>query len=157
MTDPKSALAVRNYTVGAMQSLASWLSSVEPEQFGEALSLLKSLQSALENAEGTVKNRAVEMVRRDGTRETEKGTYGLTLGAYTIRAIPTRTGVDSKKLEAHLRGRQLEPTIAMDATMTYKVNEGKLVACVEQGKLTQAEVDACKADTSYRLECKANG
>ncbi len=148
------SLAVRNQTILAMQGLADWLSKVEPDEFGAALNLIKSLTGALENAEGLVKNRAVEMVRTKGNRETEKGTYSLQLGAYTVRAIPTRTGVDSKKLEAHLRGRGIEVTKAMDATLTYKVNEGKLATCLAEGVLSQSEVDGCKADTSYRVEVK---
>lgn len=148
------ALAVRNTTVSAMMTLADWLQRVEPDEFGQALNLLKSLGSALEDAEGVVKARAVEMVRKQGVKETEKGTMSLTLGGHTIRAIPTRTGVDAKKLEAHLRGRGLDPAVAMDATITYKVNDGKLARAVADGTLSQSEVDGCRADTSYRLEVK---
>lgn len=148
------ALAVRNNIVSSMMGLAQFISTIKEDEYGDALNLIKAVTSALEQSEGIVKNRAVEVVRARGVRETEKGTMSLTLGAHTIRAIPTRTGPDAKKLEAHLRAKGLDPGAVMDATITYKVNEEKLAKAQASGLLSKADVDACRPEVSYRLEVK---
>lgn len=153
MTD---ALAVRNNVVGSMMGLAEYISTISEDEFGEALNLIKAVSSALEQSEGVIKQRAVEVVRARGVRETEKGTMSLTLGAYTVRAIPTRTGVDGKKLEAHLRAKGIDPSVAMDATVAWKLNDEKLAKAVASGVLTPKDMEACKHETSYRLEAKVS-
>jgi hypothetical protein len=147
-------LAVRNGTINSMQGLADWLSRVTPEEFGQAVLLVRAMEKALEQAEDVLIERAIDVVRATGKRETDKGTMSVVLGAHTLRAIPTRTGTDPKKLEAHLRTKGVNPDVCMDATITYKVNDDKLKQAVASGKLTPDEVDACKYDTNYRLEVK---
>jgi len=147
-------LAVRNGIIILMQGLADWFSRVGPDEFGQAVLLVRAMKKALEQAEDVLNERATDVVRASGKRETDKGTMSVVLGAHTLRAIPTRTGTDPKKLEAHLRTAGINPEVCMDATITYKVNDEKLKQALASGKLTQAEVDACKYDTSFRLEVK---
>lgn len=145
------ALALREPAVALMRDVASQLATLPPERYGEAMEFLSFIEKATEGLKTTFGERVKETVLKDGTQTTEKGTREWLMGGYCVRAIPTRTGVDPKKLEARLRAKGLNPEVAMDATLAYKVSEPKLAAAVAAGKLTREEVDGCKYELNYKL------
>lgn len=149
-----TALVTRDAVFSLMRTVAAELSQLTPEKYGAAMEFLKSLEEAAEGLKTTLGARVKEEVRANGHQVTDKGTTEWVVGGYVLRAIPTRTGVDPKKLEARLRAKGREPSLCMDATIAFKVNEGKLAAAVERGDLTAEEVAACKYDLNFRLEAE---
>lgn len=147
-------LEVRNKAITSMQELADWLSQVGPDEFGQTVLLVRAMKKALEQAEDTLAARVSDVVRATGKRETDKGTMSVALGAHTLRSIPTRTGTDPKKLEAHLRTKGIAPEVCMDATITYKINDEKVKLAMSAGKIVPADLEACTYDTKYRVEVK---
>lgn len=146
------ALALQGPAVALMRDVAKQLAALPPERYGEAMEFLSTMEKAVEGLRTTFGARVKDKVLEDGTKTTEKGTREWVMNGYLVRAIPTRTGVDAKKLEPKLRAKGLDPTVAMDATMAYKVSETKLAVAVSKGLITQEEVDSCKHDINYRLE-----
>ena len=146
-----SALTLREPAVALMRDVASQLATLPPERYGEAMEFLSFIEKATEGLKTTFGERVKETVLKDGTQTTEKGTREWLMGGYCVRAIPTRTGVDPKKLEARLRAKGLNPEVAMDATLAYKVNEVKLATAIASGKLTREEADGCKYELNYKL------
>ena len=146
------ALAIQGPVVALMRDVAGQLAALPPERYGEAMEFLTFIEKATEGLRTTFGERVKEQVIKDGAQTTEKGTREWAMNGYLIRAIPTRTGVDPKKLEARLRAKGHDPAVAMDQTIAYKVNEAKLAAAIALGKLTQAEADGCKYELNYRLQ-----
>jgi hypothetical protein len=147
-----SALAQREPLVALVRGLAQEIASLGPERLGEAHEFLALIQRGVEGLEDVVTARLKEQALTHGHKTTEKGTHEVVLGSHLIRAIPTRTGTDPKRLEAKLRAKGHDPGVAMNAKITYEVNPDKLAKAVEGGLITQAEVDACKYDINYRVQ-----
>lgn len=145
------ALALREPTVALMRDVAQQLATLPPERYGEAMEFLSFIEKATEGLKTTFGERVKEAALANGSKTTDKGTHEWLIGGYTIRAIPTRTGVDPKKLEARLRAKGLDPAVAMDQTIAYKVNEGKLATAIASGKLTREEADGCKYELNHKL------
>lgn len=145
------ALALREPAVALMRDVAQQLATLPPERYGEAMEFLTVMEKGVEGLKTTFGERVKETVVAEGDKVTEKGTLEWSLNGYTIRATPTRTGTDPKKLEARLRGKGLKPDEHMTPTTTYKVSEALLLALVASGKLTQQEVDDCRYELNYAL------
>jgi hypothetical protein len=145
------ALALREPAVALMRDVAQQLATLPPERYGEAMEFLSVMEKGVEGLRTTFGERVKEKVVAEGDKVTEKGTLEWSLNGYTIRATPTRTGVDPKKLEARLRGKGLKPDEHMTPTTTYKVSDVLLAALLATGKLTQQEVDDCRYELNYAL------
>lgn len=135
----------------ALKRLALSISTITDEQQPEALTVVRSFGRVIEDTEAVLKQRIVEWLKTNGTQTTEKGTLQARVAGYVMEIQPTRTGMDGKKLEALLRAKGLDPSLGMDAKVSYTPNEGKLADAVRVGKLSEDELATCQYDTSYRL------
>lgn len=149
-----NGLAMREPTVALMREVAQQLATLPSERFGEAMEFLETISKAVEGLRTTFGSRVEETVITWGTRTTEKGTMEWVTNGYLVRASPTRTGTDPKKLEAKLRAKGIDPSLHMDSKVTFAVNERKLGVLLAAGLVTEAEVEACKYELNYRLSVK---
>ena len=138
----------------ALGGYASALSNLSDEQVPAAFEMTQKMEALAEEVRERLRKRILDYVSEKGEVQTEKGTRGVNLGGFDLRAIPTKTGTDPKKLEALLRHKKLDPTVAMDATIAYKVNADKVLKAVERGELTQADVASCAYAPAFRVEVK---
>lgn len=142
----------KNKLFPALQGWATALSNLAPEQVPAALDMARQMKTLSEEVHNKLRDKLLEGIKVNGVRVTEKGSMQDTVGGFKVTAIPTRTGVDGKKLETLLRAKGLDPGIWMDQTISYKVNEGKLLQAAEKGKLTAADVESCRYDPAYRVQ-----
>ena len=134
-----------------LQRMALVISKVTDAQQGEALLMVRSAGRAIEDTETVLKQRIVDFLTKNGVQTTEKGTLQASVGGFRLEVQPTRTGADPKKVEGLLRAKGLDPSLGMDAKVSYVPNDGKLADAVRNGKLTEDELASCQYALSYRL------
>lgn len=130
----------KNKLMSTLAGFASALSSLTPEQVPAALDIAIGLKKLGEEVADRLRERLAETVAKDGEVYTDKGSKRASIGGWKVTVIPTKTGTDPKKLESKLRALGKDPANYMDATITYKVNIGKLSLLVQTGDLTLADV-----------------
>lgn len=133
----------------ALSSYANALANLSDEQVPAAFDMTDQLRDMAEEVRTRLRDRILLYVQAKGRQLTDKGSMTAESGGFKLTAIPTRTGIDPKKLEALLRRKGIDPAVAMDATITYKVNMGKLAACAA---LTPGELTACSYDKAFRVQ-----
>lgn len=132
----------------ALNSYANALANLSDEQVPAAFDMTDQLRDMAEEVRTRLRDRILLYVQAKGRQLTDKGSMTAESGGFKLTAIPTRTGIDPKKLEALLRRKGIDPAVAMDATITYKVNMGKLATC----SLTPGELTACSYDKAFRVQ-----
>lgn len=139
----------KNKLFTALSSYATALANLTDEQVPQAFDMTDQLEDLAKEVRTRLRDRLLLYVQANGTKATDKGSMKAEAGGYRLVAIPTRTGIDPKKLEALLRRKGIDPAGVMDTTITYKVNLAKLstTSC-----LTQTELDACLYDKAFRVE-----
>lgn len=135
----------------ALQEYASSLSNLADEQVPQAFDMTDQLGKLAEEVRTRLRDRLLLWLNVNGRTVTDKGTKSADVGGFKVSAIPTRSGVDPKKLEALLRRRNIPPETAMDAYVSYKMNPVKLASAVASGKLTDADLSECGYDPSFRI------
>lgn len=143
--------SVSNTIMAAFSDLSNIITNMTPEEQGPVFDTTKKVKEVAEYMYEVTRVRVLKYITEHGERKTEKGTLVAVVGGYALEAQPARTGVDSKKLEAMLRVKGLDPTVAMDAVVTYKVNNDKAVDAVARGVITEGELVACHYEASYRV------
>jgi hypothetical protein len=133
----------------ALSGYASALSNLTPEQVPAAIDMTLQLKKLAEEVYERLRDRLIKDTQEKGYKATDKGTMEQSIGGFKVRAIPTKTGTDPKKLEAKLRALGMQPENYMDATMALKVNAGKLALLVATKTLTLADV---AYDPSFRVQ-----
>lgn len=135
----------------ALASFADALANLTEEQVPAAFEMADKMGKLSDEVRERLRTRILKAVKDNGQVVSEKGSMSLGVGGFKVSAIPTRTGVDSKKLEALLRARKLDPAVAMDVTMSYKANDTKILQAVSSGHLTADDVEAVKYDKAFRV------
>jgi hypothetical protein len=138
----------------ALQAFGSALGQLADGDVPAAYELTAQAEKMLEEVRGLLKTRAMLWLNVNGQKVTDKGTMEGSVSGFSVRAIPMRTGLDPKKLEQTLRAKKLDPNSQMKPTITYKVDEAKVAVLVSEGKLSPADLEACKYEPSWRLEVK---
>ena len=141
----------KNKLFPALQSWATALSNLAPEQVPAALDMARQMKNLSEEVHDKLRDKLLEGVKKNGVVVTAKGSLQDTVGGFKVIAIPTRTGVDAKKFEAMLRAKKVEPSVHMDSTITLKFNQTKADQAVGAGVITQADLDSCKYDPAFRV------
>lgn len=136
----------------ALRQFAEALSNLTDEQVPVALDMARELGRLAEDTQDALKQRALLYLNVHGQVVTEKGSRQARVGGFTVTAVPTRTGLDPKKVEPLLRRRGLEPSAHMKSTIKYDVDQARIDRLVAEGKLQPADVEACRYDKTYRLE-----
>lgn len=135
----------------ALQTFSSAMSKLTDEQVPAALDMVKQLHELSEEMKDGLRARAIQFLRDVGQKVTDKGSLQTLIGGYRLTAVPTKTGLDPKKLEVALRRRGLDPTAGMNPTITYKVDIEKVAALMDSGKLTSDDIKTCQYDESFRV------
>jgi hypothetical protein len=138
----------KNKLTTALQGWASALARLTPEQVPAALDMASQFKKLGTEVYDRLRDRVLERVKANGQIVGEKGSMQDSVGGFKLSAIPTKSGTDPKKLEAKLRALGKDPANYMDATVTYKVNEGKLNLLLQTGTLTKEDV---AYDPAYRV------
>lgn len=133
----------------ALVAFAQALAVMEKAEQPAALDVITQLKKVSEEVYDRLRGRVLDQTILEGQKITEKGTYEANISGWVMRAIPTKTGTDPKKLEARIRACGLNPANYMDPTITYKVNATKLAGLVAEGKFTYADV---AYDPAYRVQ-----
>jgi hypothetical protein len=135
-----------------LSGYANAISNLTDEQVPEAFEMTDNLKTLADEVRDRLRDRLLGWVQRAGEVVTEKGSMAGSTGGFKVTAIPTRTGVDPKKLEALLRRLKLDPVICMDQTVAYKVNNDKITTALIKGQLTVEDVASCNYDKSFRVQ-----
>jgi hypothetical protein len=136
----------------ALNHYATALTNLAPEQVPAAFDMTDQLKDLAEEVRQRLRERLLLQVQADGERTTEKGSVAASIGGFKVTAIPMRTGLDPKKLEALLRRKAIPAEKVMDATIAYKVNETKLAVAQAEKLLSPTDVESCRYDRSYRVQ-----
>jgi hypothetical protein len=123
-----------------------------PEKLAQGWVLVKQIEDQVERVVKTAKQQVETYIRTAGTKVTDAGTLRAVVGNIQLEARPTRTGRDPKKVEALIRAKNMDPAKWMDEERSYKVNDGKLADAVKAGKLTHAELEACRYELTYAIQ-----
>jgi hypothetical protein len=85
--------------------------------------------------------------------EGTKGTYELMVDGRVQRVESRGVGAhDDKKVTALMHAKALPLELCMDKVISYELNEKKLQLAVDEGKVTQAEADACKKAVTFTVK-----
>lgn len=147
-------LAVANDGQFVFSRLAKMVTAdLAPAPAGGLLKLVRGWTKVLEDAESALKQRLIALLKEGGQPTEGTTAYTLEQDGVRISMHRTRTGFDPKRVEAILRAKGRQPSDYMDATITYKVNEEKLMLAVGQGYLTVEELEAtCRYPESWTLK-----
>lgn len=138
----------------ALESLSNALTRVTPAELPAARGVVKQLQDVSKHLYEHIKDQIVDYVREHG-KEIANSKGGLE--AYIPGVLEPlkvglhRTGVDPRKLEALLRAKELKVELCMVPKISFAVDDEKVAAAVEAGKLTEAEVATCFYDETWVL------
>lgn len=152
-----SALAISPKAVAptVTMALAAFAQSIVKAGLDDltfALDQLKQWTKAQKDLKEVIDTRLEPMILKAGEVVTDKGTVELTTGdGQVLRAQPTRTGYDPKKLEQVLRLNKVSPETCMDATVSYKINQSKLQVFLQAGILTEEQLKPALYEAHYSI------
>ena len=133
----------------AIQGLSRFVSlGLKPAAMARVYDELGQFASAVDDTRTLIKAKLTEVVQKEGTKTTEKGSMQATLGGWLLEIRPHRTGLDAKKVEGLLRAKNLGPSEYMDTKITYVVNEEKLA----RAGFTPEEMERCKYDLTWAFQ-----
>lgn len=130
-----------------LRQFAATLTTLRPDDIPVALEVVRQLESLGSEIGDRLRGMLIDRLKEFGVVETDKGTLRLDIGDKKVRAIPTRTGYDPKKVETALRRRGADPAAFMDTTLTFKVNTDKL----KNSPLTEDDLKGCEYTLNYRV------
>lgn len=121
--------------------------------------------SGMKKLDETAKARQERLVREQGQVTSEKGSMELVQDGYRFPLRPKKTGYDDRKVEAMLRAKGLDPSVAMhrdwapwetDATRLEELSKAQNMAeemhnMSSPTTITQADLDACKYPLEYAV------
>lgn len=146
-------VSAKTMVQAALIDFAAALSGLAAADRPEAFDIATQFKKVTEEVYDRLRDKLLADVEATGSVVTEKGTREAHYPSFTVRAIPTRTGTDPKKLEARLRSLGIDPAVVMDATITYKVNPAKLANLVAAGTLKYDEV---AYEPGFRIQLERN-
>lgn len=152
-TRPEIVATLKSKLVASLAEWTAGLTKLTKEEAPQVYQMAEQVKKLGEE----VKDRARDLLVDEalsGEKVTDKGTMQTTLGGSVVRAIPLKTGTDPTKLEQLLRAKGVDPGVAMDATISYKLNQEKLLVAVGAGVLTSAELAKCAYEPNYRVEVR---
>jgi hypothetical protein len=144
--------SVRTEMESALTHMAEAIAVAKAEELPQAHKLMKRIGDALEVLDVTVKRNLIAAVQQGGAQTTEKGSKEMLIGKFNVQISPTRTGYDSKKVEALCRAKGMDPGHLMDTQVVFKVNEGKQADAVKSGKMTADEMETCRYDVNFKVQ-----
>lgn len=125
---------------------------IQPAKAAAAFAELKNMSDMLEKIEKTARSMILSLIEKEGQQVTDAGTLQVQFGDYMLEARPQRTGFDSKKVEALIRAKEMDPAQWMDTQITYTMNTTKLAQAMTEKKLTKEEVETCRYEKSYAVQ-----
>lgn len=126
--------------------------SITPTTLATAVDKLNQVAAYIKSLQESARNRMLNLVMERGEVRTDKGTRVLTDGEWTLEVRPTRTGIDSRKLERLLRAKGQNIEGWMTPKITYEYNPGMAAEAIARGVLTEDELATCKYDESWSVQ-----
>lgn len=128
---------------------------IPPDILVKTTIYLQTLAEAVEATQGIAKRRTLEYLRQSGV-VTETGTMHARVEVgdrdVHIEARIHRHGYDPRKVEQLLRAWDIDPIVWMEPTVSYQVDDEKLLKLVATGTLKSDDVEACRYDRTYALQ-----
>lgn len=137
--------------LGALQTLAAQVASINKESAPQLWDTVKRMEELSKEYVESVKGFVKELVVNEGKNATDAGTKRLVRNGYELEVQPMGGGLTDKQVEALIRAKGIPPLWAMDSTVVYTVNEGKLKDLVAKGKLTEDELETCRAPKGWKV------
>lgn len=135
-----------------MRRLANTLSmDLTPKGLAKVYTDMKSWEDNLADLIKNARDRILALVQRDGEKVTDAGTMKLIVDDVELSIQPRKTGYDDKKVEAMVRNKGLDPSKCMTPVLIFKADAKLLESLKGEGKVAQAELDACKHDLAYNV------
>jgi hypothetical protein len=126
--------------------------SLTKEQQVGAWTILDLLEKVSKERKEAFRKEMLSLAR-DGEKD-EKGSGTVVINGTTVVAeARTPDFPDEKKLKEILKAKKLPLDSCFDQVTAYQLNPSKLEFLVDQGKLSQEEVDSCR-ETTYALKVK---
>ena len=152
-TAPKS-LSFEDRVKSMLRTLAQRLSDKDlaPSQLTLTYNVLKDWRENLVALEDNAKARLLKIVSEKGAKVSDAGTMKAMVDGWVLEARPSGAKWDDKKVLMLLASKGLPEEKWMKTTVKYAVDEAKLAALVELGKLTEAEVASCRASRGFALQ-----
>lgn len=127
--------------------------------------------SGMKKLDETAKARQERLVREQGQVTSDKGSMELVQDGYRFPLRPKKTGYDDRKVEAMLRAKGLDPSVAMHRPEApYETDVDRLEALAKSGgivvpagvnganeplarqvSITEADLAACKHELEYAV------
>lgn len=150
---PSGALTFEDRVKQLLRILAQKLSEdLGPQQLAMTYNAISSWTKNLTELHDNAKKRLVKTLVEKGAQVSDAGTMKLTVDGWELEARPAGRIWDETRVMALLRGKQLPLDKWMRPTVKYAVDEKQLAVLQELGKLTAAEINACKLERGYALQ-----
>lgn len=137
--------------LGALQTLAAQVAAINKESAPQLWDTVKRMEELSKEYVESVKGYVKELVVNEGKNATDAGTKRLVRNGYELEVQPMGGGYVDEKVESLIRAKNIAPLLAMDSTITYKTNEGKLKDLIAKGKLTEDELETCRAPKGWKV------
>jgi hypothetical protein len=125
---------------------------LKPGVLTDLFASLKQWEDNLKDLAQNGRDRLLSQVLIKGDVVTAAGTRRWEVDGWELEARPQRTGIDSKKLEALLRAKNLDPSKHMESVITYKVSDLGVSNLLKDKLATQDEIEACHYELAYNLQ-----
>lgn len=141
--------AVETQADSFLQVLAKLASAdLAPEELGKVLTATRYIEKTVKKGiEPALRTKIIALLKEQGEVTTEKGTRKL--GPLTMR--PHKSGVDSSRLEALLRAKEIKVEKYMLEVKTYKATDLGIQQLLSSGKITQEELTDCNYAESWTV------
>lgn len=147
------ALTFEDKVKGMLRALAQKLSdsTLAPAQLSMTYNAIRDWKDNLDALAENAKTRLVALAK-EGATVSDAGTKRNIVDGWVLEVRPAGAIWDDARVMALLKGKGLSIDKYMKTTVKHAVDETKLAVLVETGKLTEAEVAACKKERSYALQ-----
>lgn len=148
------ALTVADRVKQVMRTLASRLSqdNLSTTDLSQTLGVLQDWKQNIDELAKHARKKLVNLADERGAVISPAGTKRAIVDGWVLEIRPAGQVWDDKKVMALLAGKGLPLDKWMQPTVVYKVDESRLAVLTELGKLTEAEVAACRYQRSYALQ-----
>lgn len=141
----------------ALRAGLGMLSSLIPNMNGVELAQLdttmRPISKAIEACHKLVKDRLLAAVKATGKPFNENGSLEAQLPGFRLQAWRNAPKLDAGKVFALAGGKGILPNaIGTPREVEYDLDESKVKALVEEGKISQEELDSCKTSERWILQ-----
>jgi hypothetical protein len=127
-------------------------SELAPQQLVMTFNRIKDWKDNLKALEDAGRNQILNLMKERQCEVSPAGSAKTIVDGWVLETRPTGAKWDEAAVSQLLLSKQLPKEKWMEQTVSYKVDESKLAVLVELGKITQAEMDACRNQRGVALQ-----